>query len=197
MHATSLPSEWVTRWAHLIRPQGHVLDVACGSGRHSHWLAQKGFHVTGVDRDAQALTTAQALWPADATPTEQWLLADIENQPWPLGGQTFDALVTTHYLWRPLWPSLLAALAPGGVYIHETFAHGNATVGKPSRPDFLLQPGELLTACAGLRVVAFEDGFCTTPDRFVQRIVAVRDTTPASAPPARHHLTQPRPLCAG
>ena len=197
MHASSPPSEWVLRWAHLIQAHGNVLDVACGSGRHAHWLAMQGFQVTGVDRDAEALATTQALWPANAASARQLLKADIENQPWPLAGQTFDALVITHYLWRPLWPQLLASLAPGGVYIHETFAHGNATVGKPSRPDFLLQPGELLTVCSGMRVVAYEDGFCSNPDRFVQRIVAVRDTTPADAPPARHNLTQPRPHAAG
>jgi len=197
MHSSLPPSDWIKRWAHLVRPQGTVLDVACGSGRHAHWLATQGFHVTGVDRDTQALAQAHAQWPPQATPPHQLVAADIENQPWPLPGHTFDALVTTNYLWRPLWPTLLASLAPGGVYLHETFAHGNATVGKPSRPDFLLQPGELLVACTGLHVVAYENGFCTNPDRFVQRIVAVRDTTPPEALPARHTLTQPRALAAG
>jgi hypothetical protein len=58
-------------------------------------------------------------------------------------------VVVTHYLWRPLLPAIMAAVAPGGVLIYETFAAGNETVGKPSRPDFLLRPGELLDACAG------------------------------------------------
>ena len=70
-------------------------------------------------------------------------------------------------------PVLLASLAPGGVLIYETFGAGNETVGKPSRPDFLLKPGELLETCAGLRVIAYEDGFLESPDRFVQRITAV------------------------
>jgi len=186
------------RWAHLIRPQGQVLDVACGRGRHAHWLALQGFHVTGVDRDAEALAFADRHWPAvGAPPARQLLLTDLENQPWPFPCQTFDALVTTHYLWRPLWPTLLASLSPGGVYIHETFAHGNATVGKPSRPDFLLQPGELLRACADLRVVAYEDGFCPSPDRFVQRIVAVRESPHPDGLPARHTLTPPTGNWAG
>jgi hypothetical protein len=66
-------------------------------------------------------------------------------------------------------------VAESGVLIYETFAEGNATVGKPSNPDFLLKPGELLSLCKGLRVVAYEDGFAKDPERFVQRIVAVKE----------------------
>ena len=106
-------------------------------------------------------------------------MADIENGPWPFAGRQFDAVVVTNYLWRPLMPTLLASLAPGGVLIYETFTQGNETVGKPSRPDFLLRPGELLDTCRSLRIVAFEDGFQEGPQgqapRFVQRIAAVRE----------------------
>ena len=62
-------------------------------------------------------------------------------------------------------------------------------MGKPSRPDFLLRPGELLRACAGLRVVAYEDGFLSDPERFVQRIAAVR--AQAAPGPVRHPLAAP------
>ena len=86
---------------------------------------------------------------------------------------------------------LLASLAPGGLLLYETFAHGNASVGKPSRPDFLLQPGELLQRCQGLRVLGYEDGFCTGPERFVQRICAVRETPSADDAPPRYPLPEP------
>jgi hypothetical protein len=86
-------------------------------------------------------------------------------------------VVVTHYLWRPLLPTLVGSVAPGGVLIYETFAAGNESVGKPSRPDFLLQPGELLKVTDGLHTVAYEDGFEASPDRFVQRIVAMRSRT--------------------
>jgi len=142
-----------------------VLDVACGSGRHLRWLAAQGFAVTGVDRDAAALAGLDTL--------ARTLLADIENGAWPFSGQRFDALVVTNYLWRPLWPTLLASLADRGVLIVETFAVGNEAFGKPSNPDFLLRPGELLEVCRGLHVVAFEDGVLDAPARRVQRIVAV------------------------
>ena len=179
MHGTESPSPWVQRWAHLIAPGGSALDVACGHGRHMRYLASLGHTVTGVDRLADALASLQGVGTT--------VLADIENGPWPLPGKRFDAVVVTNYLWRSLMPTLLDSLADGGVLIYETFAAGNETVGKPSRPDFLLQPGELLRHCAGLRVVAYEDGFLSAPERFVQRAVAVREGT-AHQVPARHLL---------
>jgi SAM-dependent methyltransferase len=166
------PSEWVTRWAPLVRPGGSVLDVACGSGRHLRWLAARGFAVTGVDRDDAALAGLHGLG--------RIIVADLEAAPWPLPGQRFDAVVVTHYLWRALLPVLRESLADGGVLIYETFADGQQTVGRPSRPEFLLQPGELLQAAAGLRVVAYEDGFLDAPARFVQRICAVRGAPPGA-----------------
>ena len=178
MHGTEHPSAWVQRWAHLIRPQGRVLDVACGAGRHMRFLAALGHPVTGVDRHPEAL--------ALAAPAGQTVLADIENGPWPFAGQTFDAVVVTNYLWRPLLPVMVQSLAEGGVLIYETFAAGNESVGKPSRPDFLLQAGELLSATQGLRTVAYEDGFEASPDRFVQRIAAV--LAAPSGTPVRWHL---------
>jgi SAM-dependent methyltransferase len=156
----------VQRFAALLRPGGTVLDVACGSGRHVLWLSEQGFAVTGIDRDAAALAAVDG--------EAEWLVADLEGAPWPLPGRQFDAVVVTNYLWRPLWPALLGALAPGGVLIYETFALGNQRFGKPSRPDFLLRPGELLQVCAGLHVVAYEEGLEAEPQRCVQRIAAVR-----------------------
>ena len=168
-----------------------VLDVACGSGRHMAWLGQKGYVCTGIDRSAEALAAASRYG--------RTVQADIEGGPWPLikNGltQTFDVVLVTNYLWRPLFPVLLQSLAPGGLLLYETFAQGNETVGKPSRPDFLLQTGELLRICQNLRIVAFEEGFMTNPERFVQRIAAVRqipeaaDAGPAGRQPARYPLS--------
>jgi SAM-dependent methyltransferase len=165
----------VCRWTPLIRVGGRVLDVACGSGRHVRWLVQQGFSVTALDRDAAALQPLHEI--------AQVVVADIEASDWPLPGQRFDALVVTNYLWRALWPSLMASLAPGAVLIYETFADGNQSVGKPSRADFLLRHGELLQLTQGLRVVAYEDGFLHDPQRYVQRIAAVCEAADPATPP--------------
>ena len=201
-NGTTEASNWVQRWSHLVPLNGTVLDIACGHGRHMAWFAARGHAVTGVDRSAEAIDAARHVGEA--------VLADIENAPWPLmqvtqgthsthGTQgavprTFDAAVVTNYLWRPLLPTIAQSIAPAGVLIYETFAAGNETVGKPSRPDFLLQPGELLRAFNTLRVVAFEEGFLDPPARFVQRLVAVREAAARDSPSTTmpHSLSQPK-----
>lgn len=185
-HGNGAASAWVQRWSPLLRPEARVLDVACGAGRHLAWFASRGHAVTGIDLD-----TRQA---AQRVPQATLVTADIENAPWPLmqdvRPQQFGAVVVTNYLWRPLFPTLLDSVAPGGLLLYETFASGNETVGKPSRPDFLLQPGELLKVCTGWHVVAFEQGYLESPARFVQRIAALRIFTHPNtgAVPTRHAL---------
>ena len=166
-----------------------MLDLACGRGRHTHWFANHGHPVTAVDVSQAALSAIDL----PAARCEK-IAADLENQPWPLPHRQFDAVVVIHYLWRALMPTLITSLAPGGVLIYETFTEGNGTVGKPSRPDFLLRSGELLAAFGALRVVAFEDGFESPilipgshrSQRFVQRIVVVNPIP--SAEPVRYLL---------
>jgi SAM-dependent methyltransferase len=192
-HAAQAASHWVRRWTHLLRADATVLDVACGSGRHVRWFAQRGRRVTGVDRDAAAVAPLHAI--------AEIVVADIEGGPWPFASRRFDAVVVTNYLWRERLADVIACVAEGGVLIYETFAAGHEAIGKPSNPKFLLRPGELLEAVQGLRVVAFEDGFEAggevaveggaevAPPRFVQRIVAVRERTPG-----RHLLHGPSPV---
>lgn len=177
-HESEAPSPWIERWSHLVPAGAPVLDVACGHGRHMRWFARHEHPVAGVDRSSDAIAFVRDIGEA--------VLADIEAGPWPFTGRRFGCVVVTNYLWRPLLHTIVDSVAPGGVLLYETFAQGNETIGKPSRPDFLLQPGELLRACEGLVVVAYEDGFLEQPARFVQRVAAVRQA--ASAAVARHRL---------
>jgi SAM-dependent methyltransferase len=163
------PSAWVVRWADMIPTGGTVLDVASGSGRHTRWLAVRGHPVDAVDRDAAAIASLAGI------PGVRALCADIEGAPWPCSRGCYAGVVVTNYLHRPLFPRLIDALTPGGVLIYETFAAGNERYGRPSNPDFLLRPGELLEAVHGrLRVVAYEDVHITQPKpALVQRLCAV------------------------
>ncbi len=182
-HAPLAASPWVQRWTPLLAAGASVLDVACGSGRHLRWFAERGHPVCGVDRDITAATLALG-------PLAELIQADLETGPWPLAGRRFDALVVTNYLWRPLLPTLLQSLQPGGLLIYETFASGNEQYGRPARPEFLLQTAELLQICAEMHVVAYENGLLTAPPRVVQRIAAFTPHLPDGTPQAawRHPL---------
>lgn len=160
-HDSLEPSDWVRRWAPLVT-RGPVLDVASGSGRHARFFASRRLEVVAVDRDAQAM-------PEGIT----FVKADLEDgSPWPFDGQRFGGIVVANYLHRPLLPVLAQSLAEGGVLIYETFMVGNEKFGKPSNPNFLLRPGELLQAFAGLTVAAFEQG--ATQRAVVQRVCVIR-----------------------
>lgn len=167
---TGIPSAWLQRFAPT--PAASALDVACGSGRNLVWLADAGWQVTGIDRDMVATAPLRR--------HSEIIDADIEAGAWPLAGREFDLVVVCNYLWRPLFDAIKSAVKPGGWLIWETFADGQQTVGRPARPDFLLQRGELLRVCQGWHIVAYEDLFEGGVNaRFVQRVAAVRPSPAA------------------
>jgi len=180
-HEESPPSDWIVRWTPLLPAGARVLDVACGRGRHVRWLAAAGHRVTAVDREPALLAPLAALENVERT-----VAADLEAGPWPFPGERFDAVLVTNYLWRALFPALLAAVGPGGLLVYETFTLAHAALGRPRRPEFLLRPGELLERLAADRagdapawhVIAFEEGRLpargAAPEREVQRVVARR-----------------------
>ena len=175
---TAAPDEtspWVRRWlgaaATGTPPQGlDVLDFAAGRGRHARLACGLGHRVCAADRDAAALEALAEL------PIER-IVCDLERTPWPFQSRRFDVVLCCNYLDRERWEAMAALLAPGGWLVHETFAAGNARLGRPSNPHFLLRPDELLqrSAAAALQVVAFEQGRQELPHpAVVQRLCARR-----------------------
>ena len=168
--ATISPSTWVKRFAPLIPKEGLVLDLACGSGRHSRLLAELGHSVLAVDQD---ISQVRAL----NHPLINSQCFDLEQATWPLGGLQLAGIVVTNYLYRAHMDQLPGMLEQEGVLIYETFAQGNGDFGKPSNPNFLLNPGELLAFAARheLKVVAYEDIYVNQPKpAMVQRLCAVK-----------------------
>jgi SAM-dependent methyltransferase len=183
-------SSWVRRFAPLV-PAGEVLDLACGSGRHARLLASRGHPVLALDRDPAALA-------ATAGPGIETMQHDLEIDAaaWPFAPGRFAGIVVTNYLHRPLMAGLMKSLSPGGILIYETFAAGNEKFGKPSNPDFLLRPGELLehARAASLSVIAFEDGATAKPrPARVQRLCAAGPAYALSEAKLDHKSGQDQP----
>jgi len=169
-------SRWVQRFLPLIKAGGSVLDLACGQGRHALLLAERGYKVEAVDRDAAAVAGIAATAPGIVA-----RVADLEGGPWPYHGRKFDGIVVANYLFRPLLPALLDALEADGVLIYETFMIGNERFGKPSNPAFLLRRDELLDLVRPrLTVLAFEQGEVDVPrPAVVQRLCATGRSDPS------------------
>jgi len=181
-------SPWIRRFSNLVPDGASVLDLAAGGGRHAVWFADRGCDVTALDHRIDDLKQHCATLSPDQQSRLAIIQADLEDgSPWPLQGRQFDAVLVVNYLHRPLFPNLLAALPPGGLLLYETFAVGQERLGKPSNPDFLLRPGELLDRVReDLQVVAFEQGRFEglSGPAVKQRLAAIKSSAPqAIAPP--------------
>lgn len=160
------PAAWVVENEVLLPRAGRALDVASGAGRHALWLAARGLQVTALDRDPARIAALRDLG-IDAR------VADLEAPGATLPADAFAIVVVVNYLHRALFPSLVGALAPGGLLVYETFTAEQARLGRPTNPDFLLEPGELRRRLAGLTVLREREG--VHDGRAVASIVARRD----------------------
>ncbi len=168
-HAPSPPLTWIATRAAKADAGQTVLDLACGGGRHGRAFLNKGCRVTFVDIDTAGVADLSD------NPDCDILQADLENAAWPMAGKTFDFVVVTNYLWRPILPEILASVARGGELLYQTFALGHERFGRPRNPDFLLKPGELKTAAegAGFDLIDFFEGEVAEPKpAVIQRLHA-------------------------
>ena len=171
------PSPWVKRFCSLV-PDGPVLDVAAGAGRHTKLFNKLGHVVTAIDKDISTLKLLQKENNIEVLSVNLEGKATIFTKGGPLYKRKFAGIVVVNYLHRPLMRHLLAALAPGGILIYETFAVGNELFSRPRNPDHLLSSGELIKLVSGkLQIIAFEQGIIKSAEipGVKQRIVAAKD----------------------
>lgn len=155
------PSRFVTQQLHRL-PKGRLLDVACGAGRHALYLAEHGFDIEALDRDAEKLltlaATAKERHLANLSVKQIDLERSTEERP-EFPANQYDAIVVCFYLHRPLFPWLIDALKPNGVLLYETFTIDNYFRHRhPRRWEFCLAHNELLRLTSSLRVLSYDEG---------------------------------------
>ncbi|MEQ8601822.1 MAG: class I SAM-dependent methyltransferase [Marivibrio sp.] len=158
--AQTAPSPWIARFEGAAPPDGPVLDLACGGGRHGRLFLKRGRAVVFLDRDLSGVADLAE------TPGAELIEADLEGGgPFPLAGRSFAAVAVVNYLWRPILADIAGAVQPGGLLLYETFLIGNEAFGRPKNPDFLLREGELATLAAahGFEVLDLFEGRVETP----------------------------------
>lgn len=163
-------STWVTYCTNIINKKSKILDVACGSGRHTKFLIQKGHFVTGIDINPKFQLKA------DYQKNNKIIKYDLENNVWPFETNSFDCILVTNYLHRPLFPFFIKSLKQNGFIIYETFSLGNEKFGKPSNPQYLLDNNELFNLLKDeMRIISYQDGIVSNNvQKCVQRVFAIK-----------------------
>jgi SAM-dependent methyltransferase len=128
---------------------GNALDIACGTGRNTHFLVEQGFEVDAVDLSDYALSQLKD------SPKITKIEADLDE--YTLESNKYDLVVNINYLNRRFFPQIKEALKPEGVVIFETFIVAHGDFENPKNPEFLLRKNELLHAFIGLDIIYYEE----------------------------------------
>jgi tellurite methyltransferase len=151
------PTRWLLEHEHLLPDVGDALDLPCGRGRNAIWLASRGLRTVALDRDEQAVHLVAEEAERLGLPLRAEV-ADLEVFPSRLPVDSYDVILVVHYLYRPLFPALKAALRRGGLLVYETFTRGQEERGRPTNPAFLLELGELRELVHPLEIVVEREG---------------------------------------
>jgi len=170
---TAAPDPWIEQHLDRLPPAGTMLDLACGTGRHTLALLERGCRVVAVDAD---LSGMQALRDSGKLELRRY---DLEAGRWPFAAEAFAGIVVCNYLHRPLLPSLADSLAPGGVLVYSTFMDGHERLGRPRNPEYLLRPGELRAAFSPLlRLLEYSQGYRESPRPMLRQSAVLQKLDP-------------------
>jgi tellurite methyltransferase len=180
------PSAFLAEWEARL-PPGHTLDVACGTGRNSLFLAAAGRRVDAVDVSRAGLARARRAAAERGLDNIELIEADLETDAArALQGRRYALVVWVRYVNRALLPRLAAALDDGGMILVEQHLLTAAEVVGPRTPEFRYAPNELLRgvmelADPVLRVLFYSESVTEDPDGrrvALARLVACRGRGP-------------------
>jgi tellurite methyltransferase len=154
-----------------LLPPGHALDLACGPGRHSLYLARLGWQVTAVDSSAIAIGLLRGQ--ANGLPLDA-LVADLERGAFAIPPHAYQLVCDFYYLQRTLFAAIREGVHPGGVFAGAIHLFDDAPASPPRTPDFLLHPGELRGFFDGWKVLFYSEADVASQSRKTARILARR-----------------------
>ncbi len=163
-HATAEPSRLLVRAVELFARQveggslagRRALDLACGAGRHAVFLAGLGMRVTAVDASRVGVELALSR-ARERNLSLDARVADLEGGGFDIEEGAYDLVCDFYYLQRDLFPRMRAGLGPGGLLVAAIHMVDESPRAKPMNPDFLLRPGELREAFAGLEILHYRE----------------------------------------
>ena len=162
-------SNWVKYCLDVLPSKNsYVLDLACGRGRHSIFLSNLGYNVLSVDIDEYKLDCFNGK-------LIKKKVLDVEKlNNWPLVKKKFDAIIVTNFLNRKIFPKIIKSIKKEGYLIYETFSEGHQKIGKPTNPQYILKPRELIRLTNKMQLIAYEDIYIDNPINhlYQQRILA-------------------------
>lgn len=156
-----------------VLKKGHALVLAMGEGRNAVYLAQTGFDVTGVDISEVAIEKCKKL-AAERGTTVNTVVADLIN--YDMGKSQYDLITNFYYYEKSLFPKIIDALKPGGMFILEQFSSDHPKLGAkfgPRNPDYLVKPNELLEIFKSFRILYYEDAVVELDEGMHKGIAAV------------------------
>lgn len=150
------PTPLLVRVADELKP-GRALDLACGTGRHAIFLAERGWHVTAVDSSSIGIEIAETIAKLRKVEVD-WRIADLERNEFEIEAEGYDLICDFYYLQRDLFAQIRAGVRRGGMIVAAIHTVDDAPDAKPMNPAFLLQPGELRAEFRGWEIMHDYEG---------------------------------------
>ncbi len=154
--------EWLPKLEiEVAAGQRRAVDVACGQGRHTLYLARRGWQVDSMDISEVALeqlATAAAAEGLSVTCHQRDFEPPARLEASPFEPDRYDLAVMMRYTNLPLLPHIAAALRPGGYLVTEVYLKADRADGGPRNPDYRVTSGALKEATAGLEILVYREG---------------------------------------